>query len=706
MSFLNPLVLFGLIAVAIPLIIHLFNFRRPKRVDFSSLAFLKELQKSTMRRVRIKQWLLLALRTLVILCLVLAFARPTLDGPLAEPLGQRASTSIALIIDNSPSMNLRDAQGRYMEQARILASDIAGQMEQGDELYLLQTSQIRTTPAESFTSRILAQEAIQDLDAEWGPLSLETTLAEGIRLLDQAFNLNKEVYIISDLQQNTFPETLPLSIPEDVRLFLIPVGQTEPTNVAVTDVTVQSRIVEAGQPVRLQANVTNFGTEALNGYVVSVFLEGERVAQNTVDLAPGATQTVSFTATPQQRGWLTGMIESEEDAFGQDNARHFTLHVPERRQVLVVRGDGQRTDFLDLALSPALTQGRIPFALTTIPEANLPASNLGGFDAIILAGVQNLSSGEIANLSGYVQQGGGVLLFPGTQATDADYTALLNQLGGGQFVGFSGTPGVAQTVATFETIDLEHTLFEGVFDRNGADRRVESPALYYMANYRPGTGDEQTLIGLSNGYPMLQEVRRGTGRMLVSAVSLALTWSDLPTRGLFIPLMYRSLFYLSAGDDGNVTALHAGAGGTLRVGGAPGGEAVRLVASGGADVIPEQRNLLGAVLLQVPPTLREPGIFDVQAGATLLRRFALNPDPLESNLKRLSVPEAQTSLRQLTDHEISVVQPLQAGQTLAQAIDQERYGVELWNVFLWLAFLFLVTEMLVAMQWRPEPVPA
>lgn len=704
MTFLNPLVLFGLLAVAIPLIIHLFNFRRPKRVDFSSLTFLKELQKSTMRRVRIKQWLLLALRTLIILCLVMAFARPTLVGPMAGPLGQRARTSIVLVIDTSPSMNLRDAQGRYLEQARALAADIAGQMEQGDELYLLPTTERRATAAEPFNSRTLALEAIQDLETKWGTLPLDAPLAEGVRLLDRALNINKELYLISDLQQGTFPTALRLDAPADIRFFMVPVGQGNPANVAITDVTVQSRIVEAGQPVRLQATLTNYGTEPLNGYVASVFLEGERVAQSTADLAPGVPQTMPFTVTPRQRGWLSGVVESEEDAFGQDNLRHFTLHVPERRQVLVVRGDGQRTDHLELALSPALTQGRVPFALTTIPETSLPASNLAGFDAVVLVGVQSLSSGETANLAGYVQQGGGVFLFPGAQATGPDDTALLSQLGGGQFVGFSGAPGTDQTVAQFEAIDLEHPLFEGVFERTGPDRRVESPALYHTANYRPGTGDEQTLIGLSNGYPMLQEIRRGTGRMLVSAVGLDPTWSDLPTRGLFIPLMYRALFYLSAGQEGQGAALYAGAGGTLSIGGAPG--PVRLVAPDGADVTPEQRTVLGAVLLQVPTDLVEPGLYEIRAGDTLLRRFALTAPPLESDLKRLSVADAQRQFSQSTGQTVTVVQATQAGQSLAQVIDQQRHGVELWNVFLWLAFLFLVTEMLVAMQWRPEPVPA
>ena len=105
MAFLNPLVLLGLAAAAIPLIIHLFNFRKPKQVDFSSLAFLRELEKRTMRRMRLKQWLLLLLRTLAIVCLVLAFARPTKTSVWEDVFGERSPIEYDLAAPNFVGRN-------------------------------------------------------------------------------------------------------------------------------------------------------------------------------------------------------------------------------------------------------------------------------------------------------------------------------------------------------------------------------------------------------------------------------------------------------------------------------------------------------------------------------------------------------------------------------------------------------------------------
>ena len=112
MSFLNPLVLLALAAAAIPLLIHLLNLRKPQQVDFSSLTFIKELQRSTMQRVKIKQWLLLALRTLALLFLILAFARPTLTGNLAGVLGGQGPAALGVVVDTSPSMALREGGAR------------------------------------------------------------------------------------------------------------------------------------------------------------------------------------------------------------------------------------------------------------------------------------------------------------------------------------------------------------------------------------------------------------------------------------------------------------------------------------------------------------------------------------------------------------------------------------------------------------------
>jgi hypothetical protein len=708
-TFLDPFVLLGLAAAAVPLLLHLFNLRRPRTVDFSSLEFLQSLQQRTMQRVRIKQWLLLALRMLAIACLVLAFARPTLTGNLAGTVGQ-VRTSWALVVDNSLSMTLRDGQGAYLQQAKEAASGILSAMEPDDELFLLTTEQTADQRgAAPYRSPGAAREAVAATESQPGGGTLARSITQAAGRLREATHLNKEMYVLTDAQTSMLADSVAATVPDDVGITLVPVGDREHANVAVTDVRVRSRIVEIGQPVELEATLTNYSTETLDGYVASAYLQGERVAQATATLQPGQSTTVGFTATPQQRGWLAGTVQIEDDAFTPDNVRHFTLNVPEERRLLVVRGDGETTRYIDLALSPELVQGRLAFRTETISENELAATPLGNVDAVILTGPSTLSSGEISTLARYVETGGGLLLFPSEQAQASDYNALFEALGGGRFSGFSGSLSDRQPIAAFDRVDVQHPLFEGVFDRSGSPNdevQVESPDIYYAMNYSPSGGAAQTLIELSNGFPFMQELRHGSGVALLMAVAAEPQWSDLPVRGLFIPLLYRSVYYLSAGESVAGEQLTVGQPGELRVTGVPETETVRLVGPNGNERTPEQRNLFGATLLQLGPAIRAPGIHDVQAGETLVRRVAFNLDARESDLRTAASDEAASALSDALGHPVRTLDPRSDGASVADTIEQRRVGTEIWNVFLLLALGFLVTEMLVASQWKPESVTA
>ena len=137
MTFLNPAILFGLLAASIPIIIHLLNLRKLKKIDFSTLQFLKELQKNKIRKIKIKQWLLLALRVLIILCIVTAFARPTLVGVSVGGTTSAAKTTAIFILDDTFSMSVIDQEGSYFNQAKESIKDILDQFEEGDEFGLV-----------------------------------------------------------------------------------------------------------------------------------------------------------------------------------------------------------------------------------------------------------------------------------------------------------------------------------------------------------------------------------------------------------------------------------------------------------------------------------------------------------------------------------------------------------------------------------------
>ncbi|MEQ9103408.1 MAG: BatA and WFA domain-containing protein [Rhodothermales bacterium] len=714
MIFLNPLFLLGLLAAGIPLVIHLFNFRRPQRVNFSSLAFLHELQKSTMQRVRIKQWLLLALRMLTIAALVLAFARPTLEGRLAGALGGGRTTTV-LVVDNSTSMTLRDGSGAWLDQVRSVAAELVAGMERGDEVFVVPVMGERTSTPLALSTPSAVRGALDDLAPIPGQRRLTEALREAMGLVRERPTVNRQIYVASDLQASTLSDSVAVADSSaDIRTFLLPVGSDGESNLAVTDVDVVSQIIAADRPMNLTATLLNAGSQTVEGLVASLFLEGERVAQATVTIPAGGQTSAEFVVTPRRTGWLKGRVEVDDPNYVFDNVRPFTVNVPEERRILLAGTGDDR--FLALALSESIGGESVRFRTEQVAEDQLAATALGSFDAVVLSRVRDLSTGERAALSDYVRAGGGLLIFPWDGMAQADYNALLAELGGGSIevpaagaeAGAAGaTAGGAGTA--FNRVDAGHPLFEGMFaPEEGAGASgmgddgptLEQPTVFRSIRYTPRGVNEQTIIGMTNGAPFLQEIRSGQGLTLLFAVESGITWSDFPVRGLFVPLLYRSLYWLSSSE--SVMGEDAVVGTPLQIRVA-GGRQVVVRSEEGDELIPSQRTLPGATLVDVSGPFFDPGVYDVASGTDVIRRFVIQSDPAESLLSLMDPDEAAAHLTELTGQDVGVLDIRLADSTPLEAqVAAARTGYELWNVFLGLALICMLLESILASRWRPE----
>ncbi|HRK59804.1 MAG TPA: BatA domain-containing protein, partial [Candidatus Kapabacteria bacterium] len=207
MTFLNPLVLLGLIASSVPLLLHLFSIRKSKPLEFSSLRFLKELQKTSIRKFKIKKILLLILRTLIITFIVLAFSRPTIQTSLPV-LGTHAKTSAVIIIDNSASMNISDGKGNRLNRAKNISLSIIDAFREGDEVSIITANTIMDNiPAPVSTNFALVKQEIDKIQPIPNRFPLRSALSHASTILHQSHNLVKEVYILTDAQINIIEES-------------------------------------------------------------------------------------------------------------------------------------------------------------------------------------------------------------------------------------------------------------------------------------------------------------------------------------------------------------------------------------------------------------------------------------------------------------------------------------------------------------------
>ncbi|MCC6476152.1 BatA domain-containing protein, partial [bacterium] len=264
MTFLNSALLAALSLGLIPILIHLLTRQRFKQVDFPTLRFLREIQKQKMRRVRVRQWILLILRTLAVLFLVLALARPVLRSSAGAFASGDARSSVVLILDRSASMSAESPSGTRFREMQIRAQEILNSLGSSDDVQIVWADEPpQTFPETPTTHRALLREAIETeiCGEKSGDLVQAIGLARSI--LGQSQNLHKEVYVLSDFSQSAWPERMPDQplLPEDVRLYLAQIGNESVKNIGLTDAQITSRLIAPGRSVELNFTATNSGDD-------------------------------------------------------------------------------------------------------------------------------------------------------------------------------------------------------------------------------------------------------------------------------------------------------------------------------------------------------------------------------------------------------------------------------------------------------------
>lgn len=723
MTFLNPFILFGLAAAAIPILLHLFNLRRLRTIEFSTLTFLKELQKTKIRRLKIKQILLLILRTLLVIFLVLAFSRPTLRGSIIGSLGTHAKTTAVLIIDDSYSMTAIDERGDLLKQTKQAAIGVVDLLKDGDEVFLIKLSDIDTAPSMEGQSASrdfsLLRGAINEIKPSFIHRKIEEALRYSAKLLTRSSNFNKEVYLFSDFQAGVIKTegantaTQENLFPPEVRFFFAPVGSRTPQNFGVESVSIPTTIFEPGKPFTVKARVRNYSTENAKNHVVSVFLAGTRAAQRTLDIQSGNTADVEFTVTSTTTGFVDGFVELEDDELEYDNRRYFTAHIPERIRV-VLAGNSADLQYVKLALATRESSNGSAFEIQESTTDKLGSSQINGADVIVLSNPGNLSTAQASQLSSFVNNGGGLIVFPGQHVQMNAYNS---------FASASKLPPIASIDAStsrptkndndsfveFETVEFRHPVFQGMFEEQQltrstrrpaagrtSQRSIESPHINTSVRYSL-MAHSTSIITLSNGSPFLIDQQLGNGHVLLFSVAANLEWSDFPLKGLFVPLLHRSVSYL-AQEQSQEGEHFAGDEIDIKKGGHAGEQwSIENPAKVETMLSPSTGSNTSVRFSETDLT----GIYSAKAGNATIQKFAINTDPSESNAQKASDSDIEKIIKRLGITQSNVTY-IQQPQEMQRVVLQSRFGVELWKHFLIAALIVALLEMLVARVSKRE----
>jgi len=688
MTFLNGAILAALTLGLLPILIHLLNRQRFKKVDFPTLRFLRELQLRKMRQVRIRQIILLILRTLAVLFLILALARPVLKSSAGLLPGSNARTTAILILDRSASMQTETPDGTRFRRLQTQAQEILSLLRDGDEAMLIWADDppARFSPTPTSQIRVLREAVVNSTPGYRGG-DLVQAMREARRILGESQNLHKEVYVLSDFSRSAWPEEIPQEplLPPDVRLFLLSANESPIRNIGIIGATITSRIIAPGRPVEISISVCNTGAQRAEDRIISVYLGGRRVAQTRMTLAPGESVTDRVRFTPDAPGDQIGYVRVEEaDDFAADDHRHFVLHVPAQLFIAVAGKEGPARALTALALNPSGDPSA--FVLVRVmSESEFSTTDWSAFDAIFLVDAASLNPADGARLRRFVENGKGVFVAPGPHSDLRGYTTWLMQLG----LPVPTEIWSAESATRWSRVDLAHPLFEGLFEEPPADVSPEIRRLVITS----GASSALDIISTANGHTFLLESYVGSGRALLMTSSPDPEWSTLFRSGIFSPLLVSSAAYLSGiGTSGAAYQLDAGVPAQLMFPGVPGEESFEL--RGLENLIPAIETASSGFIIKIP-SLETPGAADLWQGSRRLAVLAVNvpaketevdvaPETLYRNALGGQVPE---SGRQ---------------ETVQAAVMEGRYGRELWKLCLAIALGLLVAEMLIGRVGRQE----
>ncbi|UYZ63469.1 BatA domain-containing protein [Hymenobacter weizhouensis] len=672
MAFTYPWSLLGLIAVVIPIAIHLFELRRPQRVLFSNVEFIREVQLITARQRKLKQLLVLIARIGVIIFLVLLFAQPFIPAP-QQTAGQQGAVSV--VIDDSPSMQQQSNVGDLplVEQAIQEAVDLP--------LAFPTTAQFMLWPGKR---ELLNPAAFRAAAEQVQVTGQSSDLGERLLQAQRDAQAAGPVFIFSDFQKSGFSANALQTIDTAQQVFLVPLASQSGPNVFVDSVWLDDALVRAGVDLTLQIRLRNGGEQPVQECQAKLFVGRQQAAVFR------ATVPAQKTLTTQVRVRLPAgkpqncRIEVEDSPVDFDNAYYFTLQPAAPIPVVEVAADAQLNRLY----------GNEPLFLYQHMGAQAADyRKLATANLIIVREALGLGAGVREQLRQRVQQGATLVVVPPeVTGSQESYSRLFRELGVGP-IQWQPRPQGEPVLQEVAMPSMQNPFFRDVFA--GVNQRAGMPKAAPVLRWsRSGTD----VLRMRDGEGYLAGFASGAGTVYVFAAPFSAPYSDFSQHPLFVPVLYRLALQSYQQEQRPAYRLTEQAI-SLRLPRAVStqeGEQVYRLVQDSLVYIPTQQLQNGTLRLEVPPTLRRPGFYMLQRGNQAVATLAFNFDKRESDLRSYSAAELQQLVG--TNRPNVQVYEVGQGQTVAARYKAARMGVPLWRYCLWVALACLLAESIL-LRW-------
>ena len=685
MSFVHPGYLWFLSLLLIPVLIHLFYFRRHKRLYFPSLKYLKQQEQEKKSVKNLKRWLILACRLLLITSLIFAFAQPHWNKSDQVKDG----ISITLIyLDNSYSMSAKGVEGMLLSESKEVAKRII--LEGDSKSRYMLCSNALSGIERKIHSKSTAIRYIDELPLNRMPRKLSAVLNFQDEYLNRYHREMGQIasaqrIVISDFQRKSseLDGYEARKMPFEIKTHALQTVPQKLENRTIDSIWTEAPVHKPGIPIKLFFRVKNSSKFPVENLGVTLQFDGKKRMTN-VSLNPFESATSYFNLTPMTEGYLNGKLSLTDPTVTWDDDFYFTHHAAKSSKVLIANGN-------EAVNHPEKAFMTEPFyTVTAKNEASINARDLKGVDLLVLNGLSSVPSGLNAMIKNYVSNGGSAFIIPSMSINMAEYNDLLKDLG---LAPFRGTINEGNQVAT---ISYRSMFFRGMFEKEKKDLNLPLVKSVY-AQRNSQQSNAENLIQLRNGLPLLIHQRNNGNVFLLTASpeesnggisrhalypSMLLRAAELSIRSLPMYNMLGQTSKLALEHEGNTD------------------EPVKLVK--GKDVfIPRQIQTGSLLSLQLnSPELLErmsEGIYELK-GTEPSVQIGINLNRDESLLTYMEKAEMLNAFAEKGLKNVAFDKIDQGASSFNLPIDKP---ASFWEIFVILALIFALAEMAVIKFMNP-----
>lgn len=675
MNFVYPSFLFALSAIAIPIIIHLIQLRKYKRLYFSNLKFLQNIEQEQRKSNKLKNLLILLARILSIIFLVLAFAQPYI--PQKQGLSVTGKNYVSVYIDNSFSMERQGQEGSLLDEAKRKAKEVANAFKADDKFQLigneLNGNQMRWLSKDDFL------DALSELKIRPESKTINNIIESQSTLLNEINADSKYAFIISDFQSNFVKKQNDFKIDTNIQWNYVYLQNNNASNVSIDSVWFISPIHQPNSTEKVLIKFSNHSEQDIQNLNYDFKINKQLISKGSVNIAPNTSIVDTFIYKNKAVGYQEAEVNINDQGVSFDNDYYFSYEVHDSKKVCIISDDESAK------IIESVFQTEPFFQYKSFSSRNIDYQYLQSSNIVFLNDVKEFSSGLLEELKKSLADGNTVVILPSENEINnaQSYSTALS---------LHSLTALVEAKNKIEKLNKNAFLYQGVFQNNQNDILDLPTILKHFSFGTRGKFASQDLLWLENNEPVLKYYPYTSGHVYQFAILLKADFSDFAKHAIIVPTFLRmaSIHYADEGLSNIIGQTN-----TIKIKlNDIGDKSKKELLKGNVKIIPEIKTQLSNSYIYLADQIREDGIYSLKIDNQEISKIAFNFNREESKMTFLSADD----LGDLANEKLSIWES--NSSSLTKLIKDESLGKRFWKICVILALVFIGLEILLIRAFK------